>query len=71
MKDLGPLHQFLRITAERRSQGPFLHQRQYARDVLERVGMSDYSPALRPSTLRRSSLKTMGPQAPTRQPTGA
>ena len=27
MKDLGPLHHFLSITAKRRSQGLFLHQR--------------------------------------------
>jgi hypothetical protein len=27
MKDLGPLHHFLGITAERRPQGLFLHQR--------------------------------------------
>jgi hypothetical protein len=44
MKDLGPLHHFLGITAERRSQGLFLHQRQYAIDILERAGMSDCKP---------------------------
>ena len=27
MKDLGPLHHFLRITAEHRPQGRYLHQR--------------------------------------------
>jgi hypothetical protein len=36
MKDLGPLHHFLGITTERRPQGLFLHQRQYALDILER-----------------------------------
>jgi hypothetical protein len=41
MKDLGPLHHFLGITAERRPQGLFLHQRQYAIDILERADMSD------------------------------
>jgi hypothetical protein len=41
MKDLGPLH-FLGITAERRPQGIFLHQRQYAIDILEQAGMSDW-----------------------------
>ena len=41
MKDLGPLH-FLGITAERRPQGLFLHQRQYVIDILEQAGMSDW-----------------------------
>jgi hypothetical protein len=44
MKDLGPLHSFLNITAERRSQGLFLHQPQYAIDILERADLSDYKP---------------------------
>jgi hypothetical protein len=35
MNDLGPLHHFLSITAERRPQGLFLHQRQYAIDILD------------------------------------
>jgi hypothetical protein len=34
MKELGPLHHFLGINAERRPQGIFLHQRQYAIDIL-------------------------------------
>jgi hypothetical protein len=34
MKDLGPLHHFLGITAERWPQGLFLHQHQYAIDIL-------------------------------------
>jgi hypothetical protein len=44
IKDLGPLHHFLDITAERRPWGLFLHQRQYAIDILERAGMSDCKP---------------------------
>jgi hypothetical protein len=44
MKDPGPLHRFLGITAECRPQGLFLHQRQYAIDILERAGMSDCKP---------------------------
>jgi hypothetical protein len=44
MKDLGPLHHFHGITAERWPQGLFLHQRQYAIYILERVGMSDCKP---------------------------
>jgi hypothetical protein len=48
MKDVGPLHHFLGITAERGSQGLFLHQRQYAIDILERAGMSDCKPCSTP-----------------------
>jgi hypothetical protein len=48
MKDLGPLHHFLGITAESRPQGLFLHQRQYAVDILERAGMSDCKPCSTP-----------------------
>jgi hypothetical protein len=50
MKDLGPLHHFLGITAERRTQGLFLHQRQYTIDILERAGMSDCKPCSTPVT---------------------
>ena len=38
--DLGQLHHFLVVTVEPRSSG-FLHQRQYALDILERAGMTD------------------------------
>jgi hypothetical protein len=41
MKDLGPLHHFLGVTLERRSQGLFLHQQQYTINVLEQAGMSN------------------------------
>jgi hypothetical protein len=34
MKDLGPLHHFLSVSIEQRSDVIFLHQRQYARDIL-------------------------------------
>jgi hypothetical protein len=44
MKDLGPLHHFLGIIAERRHQGLFLHPRQYTIDILERADMSDCKP---------------------------
>jgi hypothetical protein len=44
MKDLGPLHHFLDVSIEQRSDGLFLHQRQYAHDILERAGMSDCKP---------------------------
>jgi hypothetical protein len=50
MKDLGELHHFLGITVEPRSQGLFLHQRQYTVDILERVGngMADYKASTTP-----------------------
>jgi hypothetical protein len=48
MKDLGPLHHFLSISAERRPQGLFLHQRQYAIDILERASMFDCKPCSTP-----------------------
>jgi hypothetical protein len=48
MKDLGPLHHFPGITDERRPKGLFLHQRQYALDILERAGMSDCKPTCTP-----------------------
>jgi hypothetical protein len=44
MRDLGPLHHFLGISVEQRVNNLFLHQRQYARNILERVGMSDCKP---------------------------
>jgi hypothetical protein len=48
MTDLGPFHHFLSITVERMPQGLFLHQRQYALDILERAGMSDCKPCSMP-----------------------
>jgi hypothetical protein len=44
MKDLDPLHHFLGVSVEQRSDSLFLHQHQYARDILERAGMSDCKP---------------------------
>jgi hypothetical protein len=44
MKDIDPLHHFLGVSVEQRSDDLFLHQRQYTRDILERASMSDYKP---------------------------
>ena len=44
MKDLGQLHHFLGVTVEPRPSGLFLHQRQYALDILERAGMTACKP---------------------------
>src|SRR6185437_8975002 len=41
MKNLGKLHHFLGVTVEPRPSGLLLHQRQYALNILERVGMTD------------------------------
>jgi hypothetical protein len=60
MKDLGALH-FLGITAERRPQGLFLHQRQYAIDILERAGMSDCKPCSTPDDTQAKLSEDDGP----------
>jgi hypothetical protein len=41
MKDLRPLHHFLSITVERRSDGLFLHKHTYMVDILKHVVMAD------------------------------
>jgi hypothetical protein len=61
MKDLGPLHHFLDVSVEQRSDGLFLHQRQYARDILERAGMSDCKPYSTPVNTQAKSPPTWGP----------
>jgi hypothetical protein len=61
MKDLGPLHHFLGITAERRPQGLFLHQRQYAIDILEWAGMSDCKPCSTPVDTQAKLSEDDGP----------
>jgi hypothetical protein len=61
MKDLGPLHRFLGIIAERRPQGLFLHQRQYAIDILERAGMSDRKPCSTPVDTQAKLSEDAGP----------
>jgi len=48
MKDLGQLYYFLGVTVETRPSGMFLHQRQYALDILERAGMTDCKPCSTP-----------------------
>jgi hypothetical protein len=61
MKDLGPLHHFLGITGERRPQGLFLHQCQYAIDILERAGMSDCKPCSTPVDTQAKLSEDDGP----------
>jgi hypothetical protein len=61
MKDLGPLHHFLGVSVEQQFDGLFLHQRQYARDILERAGMSDCKPC---STLVDTQAKVFSDMGP-------
>jgi hypothetical protein len=44
MKDLRPLHRFLGITVEHRSDGLFLHQCTYTLDIIKRAAMVDCKP---------------------------
>ena len=48
MKDLGVLHHFLGVTVEPRPSRLLLHQRRYALDILERVGMTNCNPCSTP-----------------------
>jgi hypothetical protein len=61
MKDLGPLHHFLGITAERRPQGLFLHQHLYVLDILEQAGMSYYKPCSMPVDIHTKLSKDNAP----------
>jgi hypothetical protein len=61
MKDLESLHHFLGITAKRRTQGLFLHQHQYAIDILERAGMSDFKPCSTPVDTQAKLSEDDGP----------
>jgi hypothetical protein len=62
MKDLDPLHHFLVVSVKQRPGNLFLHQRQYARDNLERAGMSDCKPCSTPvDTQAKVSSDMEGP----------
>jgi hypothetical protein len=69
MKDLGPNHHFLSISVEQRSDDLFLHQRQYAQDILERAGMSDCKPCFRPVDTQAMVSSDMWPPSVTQLPT--
>ena len=61
MKDLGQLHHFLGVTVETRPSGMLLQKRQYALDILERVGMTDCKPCSTPvDTQARSEERRVG-----------
>jgi hypothetical protein len=61
MKDLGPLHHFLGITIERRSNGLFLHQRTYTLDILKRAVIADCKPCMTPVDLQMKLADDSGP----------
>jgi hypothetical protein len=61
MKDLRPLHHFLGITVERRSDGLFLHQRTYTLDILKRAVMADCKPCTTPVDLQVKLTGDSGP----------
>jgi hypothetical protein len=61
MKDLGPLHHFLRITVERCPDGMFLHQRTYTLDIIKRAAMADCKPYMTPVDLQARLAADSGP----------
>jgi hypothetical protein len=61
MKDLGPLHHFLGITIERRSDDLFLHQRTYTLDILKHAVMVDCKPCTTPVDLQAKLVGDSGP----------
>jgi hypothetical protein len=65
MKDIGPLH-FLDVSVEQQFDDLFLHQRQYARDILERAGMSDRKPCSTPTDTQAKVSSNM--EAPVSNP---
>jgi hypothetical protein len=61
MKDIVPLHHFLGVSLEQQSDDLFLHQRQYARDILERAGMSNCKPCSMPDDTQAKVSSDMPP----------
>ncbi|KAL8129094.1 hypothetical protein V2J09_018249 [Rumex salicifolius] len=61
MSDLGPLHHFLGVAVSPRSGGLFLSQEQYARDLLQRTGMSDCKPCRTPVETGQKLPSDAGP----------
>jgi hypothetical protein len=69
MKDLGPLHHFLGVSVEQRFDDLFLHQSQYAWDILEHAGMSGCKPYSTPVNTQAKVSPDMGGPSMTRLPT--
>nr|XP_040254971.1 uncharacterized mitochondrial protein AtMg00810-like [Aegilops tauschii subsp. strangulata] len=64
IKDLGPLHYFLGIEVVRRADRFFLHQQQYAQDLLERAGMLNCKPVPTPIDTKAKVSALDGSPAP-------
>jgi hypothetical protein len=71
MKDLAPLHHFLGVSVEQRSDGLLLQQLQYALDILECASMTDYKPCATPVNTQAKVSFDAGALSMTRLPTGA
>src|SRR3954467_4322897 len=63
IKDLGPLHYFLRVEVGRRPDGFFLHHAKYANEVLERAGMLNCNPVATPVDTKANLSATDGSPA--------
>jgi hypothetical protein len=61
----------LGVLVEQRSDSLFLHQRQYAQDILEHDGMSDYKPCSTPVDTQAKVSSGMGGPLATRVPIAA
>jgi hypothetical protein len=64
LKDLGPMHYFLGIEVVRRADGFFLHQRKYARELLDRAGMLNCKAAATPVDTKSKLSATDGAPTP-------
>jgi hypothetical protein len=64
IKDLGDLHFFLGVDVQRRKDGFHLSQAAYARDVLDRAGMSNCKPVSTPADTKAKTSSIDGPLFP-------
>jgi hypothetical protein len=61
MKDLEPLHHFLGIIIDRRSDGLFLYQRSYTLDIIKQAVMADCNPCTTSVDLQAKLADDSGP----------
>ena len=69
MTDLGPLHHFLGISIIRNAKGTFLHQQNYAADILHRANMTGCNPCLTLVDTKPKLAETMTDSPPVDDPT--
>lgn len=69
MTDLGPLHHFLGISIIRNAQGTFLHQQNYAADILHRANMTSCNPCLTPVDTKPKLAEIDSDSPPVKDPT--